>query len=45
MNVNEVIDFLKKAKERTYSSKDKYYLSNAIETLYNMKECNCFKNF
>lgn len=45
MNVNEVIDFLHKAKEHTFSSQDKYYLQHAIETLYNMKECNCFKKF
>lgn len=42
MEVKEVINFLEKAKGHTYSSKDKYYLSMAIDTLYIMKECGCF---
>jgi len=42
MKVKEVIDFLNEAKNHTYSSEDKYYLSKAIHTLYHMKECNCF---
>ena len=42
MEVKEVINFLSEAKNHTYSSEDKYYLSKAIDTLYNMKECGCF---
>lgn len=43
MKFNEVIDFLREAKNHTYSSEDKYYLSHAIETLYYMKACGKFK--
>ena len=42
LKVKEVIDFLSEAKNHTYSSEDKYNLSKAIDTLYHMKECNCF---
>ena len=44
MEVEEVINFLKDAKEHTYSSQDKCYLSMAIETLWHMKECGCFNH-
>lgn len=44
MEVEEVISFLEKAKEHTYSSSDKYYLSMASHTLYHMKECGCFNH-
>ena len=44
MEVKEVINFLEKAKEHTYSSQDKYYLSMAIDTLWHMKECGCFNH-
>lgn len=40
---NEVIDFLKKVKEKTFDSKEKMHFNNAIESLYHMKECGCFK--
>lgn len=43
MKVNEVIDFLREAKNHTYSCVDKCYLSQAIETLYRMKEGGKFK--
>ena len=43
MEVKEVINFLSEAKNHTYSSEDKYYLSKAIDRLYRMKECSCFK--
>ena len=42
MEFNNVIDFLKKAQNKTYSSQDKFFLENAIDTLYHMKECGCF---
>lgn len=41
--VDEVINFLKEAYNHTYSSEDKYYLLNAIYTLWRMKECGKFK--
>jgi len=44
MEFNDVINFLKKAQNKTYSSQDKYFLGNAINTLYHMKECNCFNH-
>ena len=44
MKVDNVIDFLQNAKEHTYSLKDKYKLNEAIDVLYNMKDCNCFKD-
>lgn len=44
MEVSDVIDFLRKAKDKTYSSEDKYYIENAIETLWHMKECGCFNH-
>lgn len=44
MEVQEVIEFLKNAKDKTYSSQDKYNLENAIETLYHMKDCGCFNH-
>lgn len=44
MKVDEVIDFLREAKNHTYSSEDKYYLSRAIDTLWNMKDCGKFKD-
>ena len=44
MNVNDVIDFLRTAKNKTYSSEDRYRLNEAIDVLYNMKDCNCFKD-
>ena len=44
MEVKEVIDFLSKAKNHTYSSEDKCYLSKAIDTLSHMKECGCFNH-
>lgn len=44
MEVKEVINFLSEAKNKTYSSEDKYYLSKAIDTLYHMKECGCFNH-
>ena len=44
MEVNDVIDFLKKAQNKTYSSQDKYFLSMAIDTLWYMKNCGCFNH-
>ena len=44
MEVKEAISFLKKAQNKTYSSQDKYFLGNAIDTLYHMKECGCFNH-
>jgi hypothetical protein len=44
MEIKEVIDFLSEAKKHTYSIKDKYWLSKAIDTLYHMKECSCFNH-
>ena len=44
MEVEEVISFLKEAKEHTYSSQDKYHLLMAIDTLWHMKECCCFNH-
>ena len=43
MNVNDVINFLEDAKKKTFSENEKYYLSKAIITLYDMKYNNCFK--
>lgn len=45
MKVEEVIDFLKKAVKKTFSSQDKYWLLNAIETLCHMDECGCFEDW
>lgn len=45
MKVDDVIDFLKEAEKKTYSSKDKYWLLNAIETLCHMEECGCFNDW
>lgn len=44
MEVQEVIEFLRNAKDKTYSSQDKYYLENAIDTLYHMKDSGCFNH-
>jgi len=44
MEFDDVIDFLKKAQDKTYSSQDKYHLSMAIDTLWHMKECGCFNH-
>jgi hypothetical protein len=38
MDVKDVIDYLNKAADKTYSECDKYFLRNAVETLYNMKD-------
>ena len=43
MNINEVINYLKDAKNHTYDSNEKYYIHKCIEALYHMKECNCIK--
>lgn len=44
MKLEEVIDFLKKAEKKTFDSKEKYYLLNAVYTLRHMEECGCFNN-
>ena len=42
--VSDVIEFLRNAENKTFSSEDKYFLSKARDVLYNMKDCNCFKS-
>ena len=44
INVNEVISFLEDAQSKTFSLEDRCRLSQAANTLYNMKICGCFKN-
>jgi len=44
MNVDEVIAFLEDARNKTFSSEDRCRLLQAVNVLYNMKMCNCFKN-
>ncbi len=44
MKVDEVIAFLKDARNKTFSSEDRYHLLQAVDVLYNMKICNCFKD-
>lgn len=35
MEFNNVIDFLKKAQNKTYSSQDKYFLGNVVVLIIN----------
>lgn len=44
VKTDEVIDFLREAKNHTYSSEDTYYLSRAIEVLLHMKASGKFKD-
>lgn len=38
IKVNDVIEYLKEAREKTYSTKEKMYLSETIEVLFNLKD-------
>ena len=44
MKIKEVIAFLSEAKNHTYSSEDKYYLSKTIDTLYRMEDLTFYQN-
>ena len=43
ITVNEVIEYLREAEKHTYDTNEKYHISECIEALWHMKECNCIK--